>query len=167
MKRITATLITLGLVILIGLTVFTANSQADARQGISPAFSVHGGNTTASAPLSKVDLSTVNFDHASNVDTANDRFVAPTDGVYQFNGRISFAFPGDTNHVSAYLFVNGTFIPGGIQNGFNNGGPNTVSLQVGGTLELDAGDTVELWGARSIGSGNMNGHLSGHLVGQS
>lgn len=152
-----------GAVIVLGITFLGLNS-AGATVSPEPAFGVYGGITTASAPLTKVDLSIEVFDESGDFDDTNDRFVAPVDGIYHFDGRGSLKFPGDGNHIALYIFKNGTFTTEGVQEGFNNGGPNSTSTMVGATLKLEAGDYIELFISRSTGSGQATGSMFGHLV---
>ena len=149
--------------VLVGALLITANVGVGASTP-SPAFGAYGGITTASAPLTKVDLSVEVYDESGDFDPTLDRFVAPVDGIYHFDGRGSLKFPGDGNHIAVYLFKNGTFTDEGIHGGFNNGGVNSTSIMVGGTLKLQAGDYIELFISRSTGSGQATGSLTGHLV---
>jgi hypothetical protein len=156
-------LLTATLAIAFTATAFNIITPAEA-QTPPVVFAATGANTTASASLTKVDLSNELYDDSGDFDATQDRFVAPEDGTYHFDGRVSFTFPGDGNHVSLYLYKNGVPVPEAIRQGFNNGGPNSVSLTVGSTLKLQAGDYIEIYGSRGTGTGPMGGSLNGHQI---
>lgn len=157
-------LINVGLIAVLAGTIFATSHVSAGASTPIPAFSAYGGITTAGFDLSKVDLSTEVFDETGDFDTTNDRFVAPCDGIYHFDGRGSLKFPGTGTHIATYLFKNGTFITEGVQAGGNNGGVNSTSTVVSATIKLNAGDYIELFIARGTGTGQATGTMSGFLV---
>lgn len=132
------------------------------------AFSAYSSaNITASSTPAKIQLATEEFDEGSDFDaTTNYRFTAPYNGIYHFDGIARITTPGDANNCNVYLYKNGAAFTATINTGFNNGGGNTISIHISGTVKLTSGDYVELYVSRTTGTGNAQGTLSGFLVGR-
>lgn len=108
------------------------------------------------ATFTKVPLSAESFDLGGNFDASvNNRFTAPLAGRYHFTGHVAVSTSlASTDEVVALLYVNGSAVSRG-QALFGSIGVAAVS----DTLQLAAGDTVELyvWANQAAGS-------SGHLI---
>jgi hypothetical protein len=116
----------------------------------------------------KVDFDAEVFDQGSDFDLVNDRFTAPTAGIYNFSARVTLNdLDPDTRYVVA-LYKNGSS-ECYLDSGYSAG--NDYS-QYGGSadLNLSAGDYVEVWSYSSDatttrhGLGNLYTHFSGHRV---
>lgn len=114
---------------------------------------------------SKVLLNSEVFDEGSNFDiTTNNRFIAPYDGLYHFDGGV-FVNNGTSRRAIALLYVNGNLYASGssIDSTFPG---STVSA----TIKLAATDYVELYftcnTATTGGTGQNNTYLSGHMIGK-
>lgn len=149
-------------------TVVSDNSVTSEKLNSTIAFSAYSSaNITASSTPGKIQLATEAYDQGADFDaTTNYRFTAPVNGIYHFDGIVRFTTPGDGNNCQVFLYKNGAAFTENVSVNLNNGGGNSVALPVSGTVKLAATDYVELYAARTTGTGNATGTLSGFLVGR-
>lgn len=128
----------------------------------------NSAQVTTADEAAKVLLPTVTFDYGNNFNEANSEFIAPVRGVYQFNGRVSFASAEDLNNdlLSVSFRINGTTEIRGTA--LNAAEDNTHSLVAAATVFLEAGDTFQLWMQRNTSNGTLTpgqSDFSGFCVG--
>jgi len=124
----------------------------------------------AASGTAKILLQAENYDTGSNFDSiTNYRFVAPITGFYQFTGSTQM-FVANTVVVQCFLYKNGVALREG-NTGINaSGGNNNTSSVVTGSLQLTAGDYIELFTFHSQASvagtvaGSSKTYLDGFLV---
>lgn len=130
-------------------------------------FSVYRNAALSSiANFAKVNLDSKLYDTSSNFDaTTNFRFTAPYNGFYHFDGGAS---TGSGSQLwIASLFKNGSEFTRGSKGSGNGSG---VGSAVSDTIQLIAGDYIELWVyssvalAMEVGSVAPHPFLSGYLV---
>lgn len=103
----------------------------------------------------KVPLDTLQYDSSSNLfNAANGRFIAPVAGTYQVSGAICYALSatGTYTYMLAAIYKNGsTYSDPQFSQAVNSYG----GVVCADTLQLNAGDYVELWGYLSGQAGNI------------
>lgn len=152
-----------------GVTTFTAPPvYSNESSSVKYKFNVY-----RSAALStingffKITLDTKLYDTGSNFDAVtNNRFVAPIAGFYHFDGQAATA-SGTALH-TIMLYKNGTEISRGSK---AQGSGSGTGCNVADTLQLAAGDYIELWFYSSVaslavevGASAPHPFLSGYLV---
>ncbi|MDR6794745.1 hypothetical protein J2X12_004323 [Pseudarthrobacter oxydans] len=126
------------------------------------ALSLPGG---APPVNTKITFDTKSFDTGSNFDAStNFRFTAPVAGFYSFDARLLIL--GSAENGKLILYKNGT----AHSVGNNNAASNFFGLAVSDTLQLAAGDYVEVFYSNGINSttaievGSSNCYFTGFLV---
>lgn len=120
---------------------------------------------SGSGTWSKITFNTEDYDTGNNFDNAtNYRFTAPVAGYYFFSASVQSGQGSGNNAFRSALYKNGTVISQGAYLTTNN-----PTSQVVDTIQLAAGDYVEVFGYNSAaGSININAttetYFSGHLV---
>lgn len=141
--------------------------------GIPIAFSAYQSSAQAitTATPTKINLQSEEYDTGSDFDSAtNYRFVAPYDGIYHFAGAIGIGSPASGVLLQAYLYKNGSSWKEG--NLWSTASTNSNRVQITASVQLTAGDYIELWGYHASGSNRntVSGQIStwfmGFLVGR-
>jgi len=136
-----------------------------------PAFFAHrnGGNYTETTATAKVYIDGTRFNHGGHYDTTNNRFVAPVDGVYQFNASVNCYYISSGYQLRAFLYVNGSnYVVGDSFHSANNS--HDLVASVSHAINLSANDYVEVWsfsddGSRGFSSSAVWNTFSGYLLG--
>ncbi len=136
-----------------------------------PAFFAHrnGGNYTETTATAKVYIDGTRFNHGGHYDTTNNRFVAPVDGVYQFNASVNCYYIESGKQLRAFLYVNGSnYVVGDSFHSANNS--HDLVASVSHAINLSANDYVEVWsfsddGSRGFSSSAVWNTFSGYLLG--
>jgi hypothetical protein len=136
-----------------------------------PAFFAHrnGGNYTETTATAKVYIDGTRFNHGGHYDTTNNRFVAPVDGVYQFNASVNCYYISSGYQLRAFLYVNGSnYVVGDSFHSANNA--HDLVASVSHVINLSANDYVEVWsfsddGSRGFSSSVIWNTFSGYLIG--
>jgi len=144
-----------------------------------PAFFAYltADQTMSIGSWDKVDFNATDFDTGSDFDSStNNRFVAPVNGVYQFNSSLNPDYSSGTNtRVFARFYKNGSAYAQFAHETLYSNDRGIVSGSI--TMKLDATDYVEVFiyleggttavlnGATPSSSSGSPSHFSGHLVG--
>jgi len=144
-----------------------------------PAFFAYltADQTMSIGSWDKVDFNATDFDTGSDFDSStNNRFVAPVNGVYQFNTSLNVDYSSGSNtRVLGRFYKNGSVYAQFAHETLYASDRGIVSGSV--TLKLDATDYVEVFiyleggttavlnGATPSSSSGSPSHFSGHLVG--
>jgi len=139
------------------------------------AFNSSPQNLTNGTWTKVTGLSSELYDNTNHFDTANQRFVAPVNGIYCFTTCLNF---GTNTSSGGYMYaeVRKTFANGSTAEYYTTGIriTNTVitsDTQINGTISLPllANEIAEMWAYQNVTSGNptLNGgrcFFTGHLV---
>lgn len=128
-----------------------------------------GTQTLTDVTYNKAQFGTVDFDLGGNYDNANYRFVAPYDGVYQFNANAMIAGLGDTELLILTFYIDGVEASRSYR-GFGN------ATETGATIamlrQLTASQYVEFYiyidggGTETVANASgVRSSFSGFLVG--
>ena len=147
-----------------GATPWILTSTSYQRLPYTAAFLVTVGTNYASTGTSTVDFDTVVYDNRNNFDTANNKFVAPVDGYYQFNVT-----------VNQYGISAGTVFEIGIRKNSTtfageriySGGSSDQNISTSMSVYLTAGDSVDVTSYTAGGfSASIRWNVfSGYLIG--
>ena len=134
------------------------NTFASAGESNVPAFSVKlsSDQNVSDNAITKIQFNSENYDTDNAFDsTTNYRFTVPSgqDGKYFFNVELysNCTTSDQINTVFLYIYKNGSAVSQTAENE-----PNTVSLlsvNLGTSLDLVAGDYIEFFGQINIGTG--------------
>lgn len=134
-----------------------------------PAFFAYlGSEQSITTALVKVNFQNTLYSVGNNYDTTNSRFVAPVNGLYQFNIGL---YPYPVIRVEMYLFVNGT-VKQRFQPAFNTSSgteSNPNGSRASSAFILNANDYVEIYIESADSGGVWNGgpyssYFNGYLV---
>jgi hypothetical protein len=147
------------------------NTSGNVTTPNQPAFFAHrnGGNYTETTATAKVYIDGTRFNHGGHYDTTNNRFVAPVDGVYQFNASVNCYYISSGYQLRAFLYVNGSnYVVGDSFHSANNA--HDLVASVSHVINLSANDYVEVWsfsddGSRGFSSSVIWNTFSGYLIG--
>ncbi len=107
------------------------------------------------------------FDLGGNYNPATGKFTAPTTGVYQFNVGSYKSEPANSRH-AIQVYKNAAFLL--TMEYWYNGVTNNNNVRNGSVLlQLNAGDTIEIWFQQTvastfIGGANPSSFFSGFRV---
>ena len=116
-----------------------------------------------------IPVDTEKFDIGSNFNLSTKEFVAPIDGIYQFNALMAFGGVAQATSVALYLLKNDV-IETDTGNQVSSDDPQSggqVSISYSGCLQLAANDKVEFQfivvgdNASNINSAEFSGFLVG------
>lgn len=122
-------------------------------------------NAGASSTPAKITFNAENYD--TNGNFASGTYTVPVAGSYHFDWRAKWITGGAEEYYSA-LYKNGAVISLGTNT--TAGGIAHVTTQGSDTIELAAGDTIEVYcynsaaGAKALAVGSTSTYLAGHLV---
>lgn len=124
-------------------------------------FSVYrNASLTTTSGYQKIVLDSEVFDTNNNF--ASGTYTVPVSGFYQFNWMFTIAITAASNDTVGALYKNGVVVSWGteIENQGGSGGSDII--------QLNAGDTIELWAYTQAASSVINTssatRLSGHLI---
>lgn len=105
----------------------------------------HAGFTSAGG-WNKIPIDTVatGNDPGSHMDLANNRYTAPSDGVYQVNSGVNFVGGGAGSLCVAAIYVNGVEWSQGTSSYNESGGAEIASTDAD-LVFATAGDEIEVW----------------------
>jgi hypothetical protein len=151
-------------------TIYNVYSQG---LTVSKAFMAHA-STTKTIPdssFTRVDFGTEVFDLGGDFDNAtNHYFVAPYDGIYQFNATVRLSGITDGDRLIIILYKNGSGWLRGTD--IIVGGTSAASISMSVAGQLTASDAVEVrvWHNGGTGVATVDGssftHFSGYMIGQ-
>ena len=143
----------------------------------TPIFHAYRNTTLAqvipTATVTVVQLQAKFYDTDSAYDTGTYRFTVPTGkgGIYFFHFGIAYtSSPPDNSGISVGILKNGSTFFSSVQ-GTRTGGAGDVTLKGSYTVELTAGDYIQLFTIQSTGvnrnvtGGTQTGHLIPYLAG--
>ncbi len=111
----------------------------------------------SAATFTKVTLQAKTLDNGAEFDTATYRFTAKQAGLYQVNGGVSIASPGNGSGYFGAIYVNGALVERGTSiQGSTNPMIQAVSM-VSAQIYLNAGDYVELYAYGDAGFSTTSG----------
>ena len=154
-----------------GLTSADLNLKGAYRSSLHPAFSVSGSSASNFSTLTKMPYTT-HGTHGVNqdgFDNANDRFVAPVDGVYHFYVRHWYQSGTANSTVWLYFYRNGSQIKE-VRTAYGSSAPGEyVTVQLSTTVFLSATNYIEVYGqstnnALHPSSGSFHTEFSGFMV---
>ena len=141
-------------------------AESDIGKLESPAaFSVIASGTTSITAGINTKLSSWSEEYDKGGDFSGGTFTAPKDGIYHFCGHVRFGIWADQDRIRVLLRKNGSDLS--VISGTASGS-SVASLGFARSLDLDSGDTVELFVSNldnndSIASG-VNTVFCGHFI---
>jgi hypothetical protein len=126
-----------------------------------------GANQASTGAQDLVVFNTELFDLGGNYNPATGKFTAPTTGVYQFNVGSYKSEPANSRH-AIQVYKNAAYYL--TMEYWYNGANNNNNVRNGSVLlQLNAGDTIEIWFQQTvastfIGGANPNAFFSGFRV---
>ena len=154
-----------------GTTSADLNLKGAYRSSNHPAFCVSGSSMSNFSSTTKIQYTT-HGTHGVNqdgFDNANDRFVAPVDGVYHFYARHWYQSGVNNSTVWLYFYRNGAQIKENRTSFGSSGPPEYVTVQLSTTIYLSATNYIEVYAASTNNafhpsSGSFHTEFSGFLV---
>ena len=107
-----------------------------------PAFRVRGSGSHPLSATAVIPWTVEDYDIGSNFDLANNRFVAPVDGVYYFS-HLNLAGANGNFENDVGLYINGTY-ENGTRSREDTGSSYWNTYNITAVLELSANDYVDL-----------------------
>ena len=133
------------------------------------AYRASSNYTTTASGFQKALLTGTRWNTGSHFDTTNNRFTAPIEGVYHFDGGVNRYYMPVGTFFRVALYVNGSLYIFGHVDYVST--TSDLKYCVSSTIKLNANDYVELWSYTNTTTSNgfSNGEtwntLSGFLVG--